>query len=59
VFSSLDKQTQKFLTKADPSTDSYKQAYQVFKNKLDNEFMSDVQFMRAVGAKNSNLSSID
>ena len=59
VFSSLDKQTQKFLTKADPSTASYQQAYQVFKNKLDNEFMSDVQFMRAVGAKNSNLSSLE
>lgn len=58
VYSSLDKQTQKFL-KADPSTDSYKQAYQVFKNKLDNEFMSDVQFMRAVGNKRSDLSSID
>lgn len=59
VFSSLDKQTQKYLTKADPSTASYQQAYQVFKNKLDNDFMSDVQFMRAVGNKRSDLSSLE
>jgi hypothetical protein len=59
VFSSLDKQTQKFLTKADPSSASYQQAYQVFKNKLDNDFMSDVQFMRAVGNKRSDLSSLE
>lgn len=59
VFSSLDKQTQKFLTKADPSTASYQQAYKVFKNKLDNEFMSDVQFVRAVGNKRSDLSSLE
>jgi hypothetical protein len=59
VFKSLDKQTQKFLEKADPNTASYQQAYQVFKNKLDNDFMSDVQFMRAVGNKRSDLSSLD
>jgi hypothetical protein len=59
VFKSLDKQTQKFLEKADPNTASYQQAYQVFKNKLDNDFMSDVQFMRAVGNKRSDLSSLE
>lgn len=59
VFGSLDKQTQKFLTKADPSSASYQQAYQIFKNKLDNEFMSDVQFVRAVGNKRSDLSSLE
>jgi hypothetical protein len=59
VFKSLDKQTQKYLEKANPNTESYKQAYQVFKNKLDNDFMSDVQFMRAVGNKRSDLSSLE
>jgi hypothetical protein len=59
VFKSLDKQTQKFLEKADPSTASYQQAYKVFKNKLDAEFMGDVQFLRAVGNKRSDLSSLE
>jgi hypothetical protein len=59
VFKTLDKQTQKFLTKADPSTASYQEAYKVFKDKLDNDFRGDVQFVRAVGNKRSDLSSLE
>jgi hypothetical protein len=59
VFKSLDKQTQTYLEKANPSTASYKEAYKVFKNKLDAEFMGDVQFLRTVGNKRSDLSSLE
>jgi hypothetical protein len=59
VFKTLDKRTQTFLTKADPSTASYQEAYKVFKNKLDSDFKGDVQFVRAVGNKRSDLSSLE